>query len=475
MAAGRHASTVGCRPPTCTVAHRGGGRPDRSARLGQVHPAGLPGGSARSPRRGPCGSVARCPATASAPIRGDGPRLRSRAPSASCSRTPSTSSSRGRVIDEVQHGLVGRRRPRAEATQRATRMLERLHLSHLAAADPFTLSGGEQRRLSVGTALALDPGILLLDEPTFGQDPATWAELVDIIADHRDAGGTVVMATHDPDLVRALGAREVRAGSPATGRPSRARSRSSAPATFRPGPAAGSGGCGGSTRWPCSAPAMLLSTAALVSASVGLNLVLALGAVLGGTPRRAAPPAGGPAGRARAARGGQRGALERPARAPVASPQPSSWAAAALPASRVLAVALPGLVAAVAMDPTGLADALVVAAAGAGPSGVLRAGWAAAAAPPGRRVGGPRPGQPRPGPRRLRDPGACAPVLLDDLPPAGGGPSPGRAAWPSPWTPEACARMARARSPGPFGGRGRTPPRSSWPRCALVAALSTRL
>ena len=122
----------------------------------------------------------------------------------------------GRVIDEVQHGLAGAGVPGPEATQRATRMLERLHLSHLAAADPFTLSGGEQRRLSVGTALALDPGILLLDEPTFGQDPATWAELVDIIADHRDAGGAVVMATHDPDLVRALGAREVRiaAGEP---------------------------------------------------------------------------------------------------------------------------------------------------------------------------------------------------------------------------------------------------------------------
>ena len=122
----------------------------------------------------------------------------------------------GRVVDEVQHGLVGAGVPVPEATQRSTLMLERLHLSHLAAADPFTLSGGEQRRLSVGTALALDPGILLLDEPTFGQDPATWAELVDIIADHRDAGGAVVMATHDPDLVRALGAREVRiaAGDP---------------------------------------------------------------------------------------------------------------------------------------------------------------------------------------------------------------------------------------------------------------------
>ncbi len=118
----------------------------------------------------------------------------------------------GRVVDEVRFGLAGAGVAEPEAGTRAAQMLERLHLSHLAAADPFTLSGGEQRRLSVGTALALDPGILLLDEPTFGQDPATWAELVGIIADHRDAGGAVVMATHDPDLVRALGAREVRLG-----------------------------------------------------------------------------------------------------------------------------------------------------------------------------------------------------------------------------------------------------------------------
>ncbi|HSO03375.1 MAG TPA: ABC transporter ATP-binding protein, partial [Candidatus Limnocylindrales bacterium] len=91
----------------------------------------------------------------------------------------------GRVVDEVHHGLVSAGVGEPDAAQRAARMLERLHLSDLAAADPFTLSGGEQRRLSVGTALALDPGILLLDEPTFGQDPATWAELVGIIADHR--------------------------------------------------------------------------------------------------------------------------------------------------------------------------------------------------------------------------------------------------------------------------------------------------
>ncbi|MFL0713155.1 MAG: CbiQ family ECF transporter T component [Microcella pacifica] len=69
----------------------------------------------------------------------------------------------------------------------------------------------------MGTALAAAPPVLLLDEPTFGQDSRTWAELAALLAEHRDAGGAVVMATHDRALVEALGAREV--ALPAPGAP----------------------------------------------------------------------------------------------------------------------------------------------------------------------------------------------------------------------------------------------------------------
>ena len=71
------------------------------------------------------------------------------------------------------------------ARARAAELLERLHLAPLAAANPFTLSGGEQRRLSVATALATDPPLLVLDEPTFGQDRATYAELVVLLRGRR--------------------------------------------------------------------------------------------------------------------------------------------------------------------------------------------------------------------------------------------------------------------------------------------------
>lgn len=115
------------------------------------------------------------------------------------------------VRDELAAGVGG---PDGDAA-RVDALLERLGLRGLAAVSPYALSGGEQRRLSVATALAAAPPLLLLDEPTFGQDSRTWAALAALLAEHRDAGGAVVMATHDRALIAALGAREVALPAPA--------------------------------------------------------------------------------------------------------------------------------------------------------------------------------------------------------------------------------------------------------------------
>src|SRR5205814_1542059 len=91
-----------------------------------------------------------------------------------------------------------------EIEQRVRELLERLDLSKVAAANPFTLSGGEKRRLSVGTALATSPGALVLDEPTFGQDRRTFAELLTLLAEYRDGGGAIAFASHDELFVDAI-------------------------------------------------------------------------------------------------------------------------------------------------------------------------------------------------------------------------------------------------------------------------------
>jgi energy-coupling factor transport system ATP-binding protein len=116
----------------------------------------------------------------------------------------------GRVEEELMVGPLRAGRFAPDARRIAMDLLERLHLTHLAAANPFTLSGGEQRRLSVATALATAPPLLVLDEPTFGQDRRTYAELVALLAAHCDGGGAALFASHDEDLVASLADRTLR-------------------------------------------------------------------------------------------------------------------------------------------------------------------------------------------------------------------------------------------------------------------------
>jgi len=108
------------------------------------------------------------------------------------------------VRAELAIGPRALKLPQAEIDARVSELLERLRLTHFAEANPFTLSGGEKRRLSVATVLATRPRLLVLDEPTFGQDSRTWSELVAILAELIDDGSGLVMMTHDSDLVATL-------------------------------------------------------------------------------------------------------------------------------------------------------------------------------------------------------------------------------------------------------------------------------
>jgi energy-coupling factor transport system ATP-binding protein len=107
----------------------------------------------------------------------------------------------GRVRDEI---TLGPRRSRQHYAERADELLERLGLGQLVDANPFTLSGGEKRRLSVATALAGRPRVVVLDEPTFGQDRRTWIELTKLFSELADHGTALIFVTHDQLLTSAL-------------------------------------------------------------------------------------------------------------------------------------------------------------------------------------------------------------------------------------------------------------------------------
>ena len=86
--------------------------------------------------------------------------------------------------------------------QRRTRqLLERFRLEDLAERDGRLLSGGQMRRASLAIGVALDPGILLLDEPTANLDIATRREIMKTLEDMKEITGTVMIATHDMQLV----------------------------------------------------------------------------------------------------------------------------------------------------------------------------------------------------------------------------------------------------------------------------------
>lgn len=112
----------------------------------------------------------------------------------------------GNVLDELRFGP----RHLGHGGERVDELLERLRLAHLVDANPYTLSGGEKRRLSVATVLAAHPQVLVLDEPTFGQDANTWAELASFLSELLDAGTAVVSVTHDAEFTAALGGTELR-------------------------------------------------------------------------------------------------------------------------------------------------------------------------------------------------------------------------------------------------------------------------
>jgi energy-coupling factor transport system ATP-binding protein len=104
-----------------------------------------------------------------------------------------------RLADELAFTRRGHRLPPDLAADRA--LLERLGLAALAERHPRDLSGGEQQRAALAAVLVAQPEIILLDEPTRGLDYAQKQSLADMLKGLKREGRTIIMATHDVELV----------------------------------------------------------------------------------------------------------------------------------------------------------------------------------------------------------------------------------------------------------------------------------
>jgi tungstate transport system ATP-binding protein len=104
----------------------------------------------------------------------------------------------------VTYALAQAGTPRQLRAARAAALLDRVGLADLAQRPARRLSGGEQQRLALARALARDPEILLLDEPTANLDPAATRSVEEIVLMATQSGIKIVMASHDLGQVRRL-------------------------------------------------------------------------------------------------------------------------------------------------------------------------------------------------------------------------------------------------------------------------------
>lgn len=102
------------------------------------------------------------------------------------------------------------RRDRAASERAARALLDELGVAHRAQALPRELSGGEAQRVAIARALAMDPPLLLMDEPTASLDPARRVELAATLTTLARGGRALVITSHDEEFVARTGARVIR-------------------------------------------------------------------------------------------------------------------------------------------------------------------------------------------------------------------------------------------------------------------------
>ena len=106
------------------------------------------------------------------------------------------------ALDNVTLGMRFTRDSKQVRQRKAKAMLSRLGLGHVAGDKIMTLSGGEQQRVAVARALAHGPKLVIADEPTGNIDPELSLEMMELLERVSETGITVVVVTHEHELVR---------------------------------------------------------------------------------------------------------------------------------------------------------------------------------------------------------------------------------------------------------------------------------
>jgi cobalt/nickel transport system ATP-binding protein len=96
-----------------------------------------------------------------------------------------------------------------EVKTRVLEVLEMIELNKLKDRAPHTLSGGEKKKVCIATVLATNPDVLLMDEPTAGLDPRTQLWLIELLQELGKRGKTIIIATHDLELVEQISKRAI--------------------------------------------------------------------------------------------------------------------------------------------------------------------------------------------------------------------------------------------------------------------------
>jgi len=109
------------------------------------------------------------------------------------------------VFDNVAMPLIIQGYRHREISKRVRAALDQVGLLSKEKADPITLSGGEQQRVGIARAIVHKPALLLADEPTGNLDPELSREIMELFARFNQFGTTVLIASHDIDLIRQMG------------------------------------------------------------------------------------------------------------------------------------------------------------------------------------------------------------------------------------------------------------------------------